>query len=150
MDSVSSSTSAGQVHDCLDYRLRQKFAVPTSKTATCLALPIPFSRQLILARELEKHCILYKLYIAAMCAGGNQDLRPGNKYFDAVSHMMDLSMKVYEEKGEVFPIHFTCLGWQLAAVKFSENPDILSTILVVDPFDAWWKLVCVAYCWSTS
>jgi hypothetical protein len=63
-----------------------------------------------------------------MCrAGGNQDLGPGNEYFDAVSHMIDLSMEAYDATGEVFPIQFICLGWQLAAIKFAGSKDILRT-----------------------
>ena len=62
-------------------------------------------------------------------AGGGQDLRPGEEFFDAVSLLTDLAMAAYDTDGEVFPIQYTCLGWEAAAVKFTNNPYILSARL---------------------
>jgi hypothetical protein len=63
------------------------------------------------------------------CAGGSQDLRPGQEFYDAVSLLTDLAINAYDRDGEVFPIQYTCLGWEAAAVKFTSNPYILSTVL---------------------
>jgi hypothetical protein len=49
-----------------------------------------------------------------------------------MSFLTDLAMQTYDEEGEVFPIQYTCLGWEAAAVKFSDNPYILSTSTFVD------------------
>lgn len=62
----------------------------------------------------------------ALCAGGAQDLRPGNPYYDTMSLFTDLAMQDFDERGEVFPIHYTCLGWEAIAVKVTDNPYILS------------------------
>ena len=40
--------------------------------------------------------------------------------------MTDLAMQDFDERGEVFPIHYTCLGWEAIAVKVTSNPYILS------------------------
>lgn len=61
-----------------------------------------------------------------LAAGGAQDLRPGNAYYDTMSHIMDWAMADYDSTGEVFPMHFTCLGWEAVAVKVARNPYILS------------------------
>ena len=61
-----------------------------------------------------------------MAAGGGQDLRPGNPYFDTMALIMDWAMADFDATGEVFPIHFTCLGWEAVAVKVAHNPYILS------------------------
>jgi hypothetical protein len=63
-----------------------------------------------------------------LLAGGAQDLQAGNEYYDTMSLMMDMAMKEFDSSGEVFPIHFTCLGWEALAVKLTDNPDILSTL----------------------
>ena len=61
-------------------------------------------------------------------AGGAQDLREGNCYYDAMAHMVRWAMHDYDTTGEVFPIHFTCLGWEAAAVFVTDNPYILSAL----------------------
>ena len=43
-----------------------------------------------------------------------------------MSLFTDLAMDAYDNEGEVFPIQYTCLGWEAAAVKFTNNPYILS------------------------
>eukprot|EP00892_Ulva_mutabilis_P007888 jgi/Ulvmu1/5471/UM023_0007.1 len=58
--------------------------------------------------------------------GGSQDLGPGNSYYDAMSLLTDLAMQQHDATGEVFPIHYTCLGWEAAAIKFSNDVYILS------------------------
>ena len=60
-------------------------------------------------------------------AGGAQDLRPGNCYYDAMAHIMDWAMADFDLTKEVFPIHFTCLGWEAVAVKVTQNPYILGS-----------------------
>ena len=67
-----------------------------------------------------------QLTLGCCCAGGAQDLRPGNLYYDTMSHIMDWAMEDYDRTGEVFPIHFTCLGLEAVAVKVARNPYILS------------------------
>ena len=64
------------------------------------------------------------------CLGGSQDLGPGNTYYDAMSLLTDLAMQQHDETGEVFPIHYTCLGWEAAAIKFSNDLYILSAPLL--------------------
>lgn len=46
-----------------------------------------------------------------------------------MSLLTDLAMAAYDTDGEVFPIQYTCLGWEAAAVKFTNNPYILSARL---------------------
>ena len=63
-------------------------------------------------------------------AGGAQDLRPGNCYYDAMAHIMDWAMADFDLTKEVFPIHFTCLGWEAVAVKLTQNPYILGSFFL--------------------
>jgi hypothetical protein len=53
-------------------------------------------------------------------------LRPGEEFYDAVNLLTNLAIHAYDSNGEVFPIQYTCLGWEAAAVKFTNNPYILS------------------------
>jgi hypothetical protein len=61
--------------------------------------------------------------------GGDQDLRPGNCYYDAMALIMNWAMQDFDAVKEVFPMHFTCLGWESVAVAITHNPYILSTPL---------------------
>jgi hypothetical protein len=65
----------------------------------------------------------------AMHAGGTQQLLRGNPYYDAMSTLTDMAMHEYDQSGEIFPIHFTCLGWEAIAVKVTNDPFILSAFL---------------------
>lgn len=49
-----------------------------------------------------------------------------------MSFLTDLAMQAYDEDGEVFPIQYTCLGWEAAAVKFAKDPYILSACPTVN------------------
>jgi hypothetical protein len=40
--------------------------------------------------------------------------------------IMDWAMQDFDDRNEVFPMHFTCLGWESVAVKVTANPYILS------------------------
>lgn len=37
-----------------------------------------------------------------------------------------LAMQQHDESGEMFPIHYTCLGWEAASIYFSNDIYILS------------------------
>jgi hypothetical protein len=46
-----------------------------------------------------------------------------------MAYLTDLAMQAFDRSGkkEVYPIHFTCLGWEAIAVKVTSDPYILST-----------------------
>jgi hypothetical protein len=74
---------------------------------------------------------MMSVYGSASCcvAGGTQPLAPGNAYFDAMSTLTDMAIHDYDQSGEIFPIHYTCLGWEAIAVKVTGDPFILSAFL---------------------
>lgn len=76
-------------------------------------------------KELRK---LFTQLNGLLVPGGGQKLAPGEEFYDATSLFTDLAMEAYDIHGEVFPIQYTCLGFEAAAVKFSNNPYIVSNL----------------------
>ena len=62
--------------------------------------------------------------------GGSQDLRAGNPYFDTASLLFHLTLEA-NDKGDYFPLHGTCLGFEALAIIAGKNNES-----VVSDFDA--------------
>lgn len=61
-------------------------------------------------------------------AGGKQDLKEGNLYHDAVVLFTKWAMEDFDRTGEVFPIHYTCLGLESLVVFVEQSRDTLSAL----------------------
>jgi gamma-glutamyl hydrolase len=73
--------------------------------------------------ELER--IFYSVN-GILIPGGGQDLSPGHSYYDTVKVLFDLTVKE-NDKGILFPMHGTCLGFEALAVAASGNTSVLAT-----------------------
>ncbi|KAL4856809.1 Gamma-glutamyl hydrolase A [Chlorella vulgaris] len=73
-------------------------------------------------KEVERR---FKAVNGILIPGGAQDLRPGQPFFDTVSQLVDLAIAA-NDKGNYFPVHGTCLGFEALAIVASANHSILS------------------------
>jgi len=62
--------------------------------------------------------------------GGSQYLKPGNLYFDTAELLFNLTLEA-NDKGDFFPLHGTCLGFEALAIFAAKNNES-----VVTDFDA--------------
>ncbi|KAL4537262.1 hypothetical protein Ndes2526B_g04834 [Nannochloris sp. 'desiccata'] len=62
--------------------------------------------------------------------GGSQDLKAGNPYFDTAELLFKLTLEA-NDKGDYFPLHGTCLGFEALAILAANNNES-----VVTNFDA--------------
>ena len=69
---------------------------------------------------------IYQTVDIYRCAGGAQNLVPGNSYYDTQALYTHLATEAFAN-GDIFPIHFTCLGFEAASINFSQNYTILGT-----------------------
>lgn len=72
--------------------------------------------------EVERR---FKAVNGILIPGGSQDLRPGQPFFDTVSQLVQLAVEA-NDKGNYFPVHGTCLGFETLAIIASGNHSILS------------------------
>jgi gamma-glutamyl hydrolase len=57
--------------------------------------------------------------------GGGANLSPGHPFFDAAHYLVDLALDA-NDKGDYFPVHGTCLGFEALAIIVSHNTSVLS------------------------
>lgn len=56
-------------------------------------------------------------------------MKESNLYHDAVVLFTKWAMEDFDETGEIFPIHYTCLGLESLVVFVEQNRDTLSALL---------------------
>ena len=69
--------------------------------------------------------------LTLLCAGGKQELKPGNMFYDAMVLLTDWAMEDYDSNGEIFPIHYTCLGLEAIVVKVDGDDSSMSAALLI-------------------
>ncbi len=57
--------------------------------------------------------------------GGSQDLRSGNPYFDTAELLFKLTLEA-NDKGDYFPLHGTCLGFETLAILAAKNESVVT------------------------
>ncbi|KAI8110154.1 hypothetical protein M9435_001833 [Picochlorum sp. BPE23] len=66
----------------------------------------------------------FKAVNGILIPGGGQDLSPGHPFYDAVKYLLDLTIEE-NDKGVLFPMHGTCLGFEAIAIAATGNTSIL-------------------------
>lgn len=90
------------------------------ESAGARAVPIQY--------DLPKHEIKrrFELINGVLIPGGGQVLSPGHPFYDAAEHLLAMALDA-NDRGDYFPVHGTCLGFEALAVVVSGNDTILGT-----------------------
>lgn len=68
----------------------------------------------------------FQLINGVLIPGGGQNLSPGHPFYDTSKLLLSLALES-NDRGDYFPVHGTCLGFETLAVVVSGNSSILGT-----------------------
>ncbi|KAK9799018.1 hypothetical protein WJX73_007185 [Symbiochloris irregularis] len=67
----------------------------------------------------------FEIINGVLIPGGAQALSPHHPFYDAVAVFVDLAKQAFD-KGDYFPIHGTCLGFEALAIVAANNASVLT------------------------
>lgn len=68
----------------------------------------------------------FKAVNGILIPGGGQDLSPGHSFYDTVKLLWDMALDA-NDQDDFFPMHGTCLGFEVLAVIAAQNTSVLSS-----------------------
>ncbi|KAK9816035.1 hypothetical protein WJX74_001849 [Apatococcus lobatus] len=90
------------------------------ESAGARAVPIPYDLPI---DETKRR---FGLINGVLIPGGAGTLAAGYQFFDTAKLLMELALAA-NDQGDYFPVHGTCLGFQLMCIAISQNESLLSS-----------------------